>query len=328
MDDELLFRFLMGKAGEAETEAVEAWRRSSPENERDFQEFTRVHALAVRAEAALEPGKAPSAAALIQRAEVRGVQEKDARLGLSRRWSTWLRRSAGVAAAVAIGFALSELRRSPAGETEFTAEEFVADVTAPATVLLSDGTLVRLAPRARLRFAPQRERRDVFLDGRAFFAVARDGDDRPFRVRTGAGEAVVLGTRFEVSAQGDELRVVVVEGAVALSGSENRVTVSAGKMSQVVNGRALEPITIPDLPTLLGWMGDFLAFQATPLRQAVAEMERHYGARIDIADSTLANRTVTTWFTRQSFEEAMEIVCVIVEARCMIGDTEATIAAR
>ena len=136
-------------------------------------------------------------------------------------------------AAVAIGSRVSQ-RASTAEIPGWGASEVVTGANELATVKLGEGTVVRLAPSSRLRVLAGRGR-SVALEGRAFFAVQRMAQ-YPLLVRTAAGDARVLGTRFELATDDGGLRLRVVEGRVALSTSREQAEVAAGQETTIKNG--------------------------------------------------------------------------------------------
>jgi transmembrane sensor len=192
------------------------------------------------------------------------------------------------------------------------------------TARLDDGSIVRLAPQSRLRVNPTAGTREVWLDGRAFFAVARD-ERRPFIVRTRAGDALVLGTRFEVVVGNEDLRVAVVEGKVALSSGGETARVTAGEVSNVVEGQTPSVEKVENVHELLDWVGDFMVFESTPLSEVAREIERRYQMRVIIPDSALARRTVSAWFTDQSVESILTVICRAVDAHCSVQGSVASI---
>ena len=138
------------------------------------------------------------------------------------------------------------------------------------TVTLQDGSYVRLDGGARLEEWGTEGTRTVTLEGRAFFAVARE-EDRPFTVRTGAGEVRVLGTRFEVGPEGEDgVRIVVVEGRVGVTNALGSVEVPAGSMAWMREAAPPVAQVAEDVWALLDWPGGILVFQSTPLAR-VAE---------------------------------------------------------
>jgi len=186
------------------------------------------------------------------------------------------------------------------------------------TITLADGTIVRLAPNSQLsgRGADQRA---TSLTGRAFFAVASDST-RPFTVRTSAGDAEVLGTRFDVLTTNETLRLVVIEGRVGLTAAGETVQVRPGEISNVVVGAPPDDPNPVDVWQLLDWPGGILLFQSTPLSQVAAEVEAHFGIPVVIQDTTLARRAVTAWFENEPFEEVINTICQVVGARCILDN--------
>lgn len=325
MEEQLLFRSLKGRTTPAEEAAVQAWRLESAENERTYHELAEVLAAAAAAQAPVETSP-PSPLKLIHPAETRRSMSA---LGTDRfRGRPRRRLLAGAlttAAAVVVAyFGLGHLGVQRPGGAEFEADEFVTGAAETATVTLRDGTVVRLGPQSRLWLSGRGRTREVSLRGRAFFAVAKD-PTRPFRIETTAGEVEVLGTRFEIKTADDDMRVVVVEGRVALAGRGGRAEVRAGEMRRIVAGTALPAVEIPDIASTVNWLGDFLAFQETPLGDAAREIERLYATRIEITDSALAAQTITTWFADQPLDQVMTIFCMVAEARCTQRDGRITV---
>jgi transmembrane sensor len=330
--NEIIARHLMAETTPEEEQRLLEWRRASAENETLYRRQVRLWEMLERTrEAAGRP--APRAEDLVARAGIRpfpgtGETPPPAESAASaapgpgrhaRRRLWW------VGAAIAAGIALLTLtvpRLVP--RSSFGAVEFIAGPHEAHTIRLDDGTVVRLAPGSRLEFEGKsaRERRVTF-EGVGYFAVAHDAS-RPFVIRTGTGEAVVLGTRFELRAERDAMRVVVVEGRVALEAVGRRAEVGA---NQVGHAGADQPPTVADVEDvndLLGWVGGLLVFQATPLHQVVVELERHYGIEIDVLDPQLGEREVTAWLREQSFDAALTAICGAVSAECVIQRDRAT----
>jgi len=197
-------------------------------------------------------------------------------------------------------------------------DEFMTGTSERATVRFRDGTVVRLAPETHLRLTGGSSDRELSIEGRAYFAVAHQRNS-PFRIRTRAGQMTVLGTRFDVRSEGDHLQLVVVEGQVALAAGDDVTEVRAGESMEVIGGTALPVRRVADIGSLVAWTGDFLAFQNTPLRDAVREIERQYHVRIEVTDAELLQRTLTTWFTDKSLDDVMKVVCIVVNAQCTQG---------
>jgi len=241
------------------------------------------------------------------------------------RWQSRWVPVAAVTAVLLLGFGAWGWVARPLGSgSVLGANKFVTGAQS-ATIELRDSTVVRLAPHSRLQLVDVRGVRAVSLEGRAYFAVAKD-PRLPFRIRTDAGDLTVLGTRFDVEAARRDLRLMVVEGSVALrSVDHGEVKVVAGEMSQVKEGRLLPVMRIPNIETAIAWTGTFLAFQTTPMRDAVQEIERQYHVRVRLMDHSLADRTLTMWFVDEPLETVLGVVCLVLESRCSLDGDKVTI---
>jgi transmembrane sensor len=329
MNDDLLARAHTGHASENELTEVLAWRRRSAENERRYRTVGRLLGLASRADRDRGPGRPPTAAEIIAAAEeVPKAGAGGPRIVRpSRAGRTWGVASLTAAAMILLFLAASHLMRvTPAAPPAGAVQQFVTGPTDQATVVLADGTVVRLAPESRLLIPAASGPRDVTLVGRAYFAVTHD-EFRPFTVRTGSGEVRVLGTRFALDASVEDMRLVVVQGRVAVAGinDDEEVLVTHNQMARVIRGSLLPVVEVPDPAILADWVGIFLAFQDTPLRDAAREIEREYGVTIEISDPELADRTITAWFADWTLPEVMEVVCMVANARCEARESVITI---
>ncbi|HEX5830815.1 MAG TPA: FecR domain-containing protein [Gemmatimonadaceae bacterium] len=319
--DELILAALQDEITPADAVRLDVWRRASPLHETHYQAMTRLWATAHR-----DDPLAPRASTAPSLAELRARRPRPTPAADPRPRLVWPRWVALATAAAALLFLVGRWSGRPASawDAGLSASEFVTDTAEMVTARLGDGSVVRLAPRSRLRVAPVAERREVWLDGEAFFAVRRD-TTRPFAVRTRAGTVEVLGTRFDLRVGGSELRLVVTEGEVALLSGTHRQIVMAGQVARVHAGGVPVVDTVTEVDSLLAWRRGFLGFENTPLHQAARELERHYGVRVILPDSAIASRTVTAWFTNQSFDQALSAICRAVDAHCTLHDSVASI---
>jgi transmembrane sensor len=222
---------------------------------------------------------------------------------------------------IAVGFGIARMSTpKPAQSPPFGPAELVTGAGETVTTRLEDGTVVRLGPESRLQVMKSVGEREVWLTGRAYFAVAKDST-RPFRVRTHAGEALVLGTRFDLEARDRKLQVVVMEGRVAVSARGATVQVGAHEMTRVLPDKPLQVSPIEDAQALLRWLDTFIAFEGTPLNDVAAEIERRFGMRVEVADETLRARTVSGWSSAKTPRDLLMRLCVAVSAHCSISDT-------
>ena len=317
--DDIIIRVLNGKAEPIEERRLANWRAESSRNEQHFREisaiwdWTATVAPANEAESFPAP---PTLETIISQGDALGRQDVRRRFarGLGRKeirpWA-----AAAVIAAVSLGVWIGRL--GPAAE-QVVGTEYVAGSTEAATVALADGSFIRLAPGSRLRFVEDGELREAWLSGRGFFAVESDAE-RPFLVHTDFGEARVLGTRFEMASGNTELRVLVVEGRVAVTATNGRsAEVSRGQVARLATNGDFSVETVENMYDLLDWPGGMLLFQGTPLPWVLEEVSAHFGVIIALGDPALMTRTVTAWFGDETLDEVVESICLLVQAECDI----------
>jgi transmembrane sensor len=324
--EELIIRSLEGRASEGEERELRDWRRTSLDHERQYRRLRQVWLATAPDPDELE-GDAevpvPDVAELLSaRSSGPAVDlPRAASRRQPRGWLPWLAIAAGIFSLV---FGVQRGFNPGSPDLAYGAAEFVTGADEVVTTRLTDGTVIRLGPQSRLLVRGMRETREVWLDGRAFFAVARD-EARPFLVRTRAGEALVLGTRFEMRVEGDDMRLLVVEGRVSVEASGEQVQVTDGEVTKVAAGARPAIEKVGEIRPELEWMGRFLAFERTPLRTVAREIEEVYGIRVLVPDSTLAEQTITAWFSTENPEEVLIVVCRILNAHCSLRDSVASI---
>jgi ferric-dicitrate binding protein FerR (iron transport regulator) len=330
--EELILRFLSGEASSFEKARLKRWRAESPENEARFQELSHLWDLTCPPSLSnIGPGeirelaKSIEAEAEARRGEGVPVDPTDpipsTTPSLMRSLAPWGVAFAATVAALAFGLrAIDSPLRAPGLDPSVPSIALSAQ-----TLRLDDGSFVRLSAGSRLEASLGEEQRTVKLNGKAFFAVAPDGD-RPFVVRTEGGEVLVLGTRFEVAHDLHGIRTVVIEGRVALNTPEGRVEVPMGSMGESRGGSAPTVTAVDDVLTLLDWPGGLLVFHDTPLSTVAREVQRHFQIPVRLDQPTVEGPRISASFEDgESFEEVVETLCSITRSACRISADSAVI---
>ncbi|WP_114749499.1 FecR family protein [Pleomorphovibrio marinus] len=201
---------------------------------------------------------------------------------------TWLRVAIILIIVLGLGYFLMPL---PGDETdvEEPAVAFVERVTPPgvkAHITLGDGSKVILNANSKLTFPKpfDQDRREVFLEGEAYFEIAKDSM-RVFSVHSGGLETIALGTSFNVEAYTDGFcnvalvsGKVIVQDKVANDKSDNKgTTLSPGEMLKY-NSRGFM-VKAFDEESVVGWTKKLILFEHTPLPKAVRVLENWYGVK-------------------------------------------------
>jgi transmembrane sensor len=199
------------------------------------------------------------------------------------------------------------------------------------TITLSDGSIVELNARSRLRIEyRQRVRRVTLLDGQALFRVAKN-TMRPFIVVSGTTQVRAVGTEFDVYRQAAGTLVTVVEGQVAVTdaalgsapslhgavaptsslsiGEDEppRVLLAAGEQLRVSAQAISAPVrTNPVIAT--AWSQGKLIFDSTPLSEVVAEVNRYNPRPLAIDDPKILTMHVSGTFSTTDSAQIIQFV--------------------
>lgn len=148
-------------------------------------------------------------------------------------------------------------------------------------IILEDGTDVTLRPNSSL-FKTNKSDRAYSLTGEAFFDVVKDPDS-PFTVAGSQGTITVLGTRFNVSTWGDRTTVYLEEGSVRFeeTSTGESVLLKPGESSEIINGSLSVPAPA-NVDTYTDWISNTIFFQSSSPEEVIAELNQHFGVRIDI----------------------------------------------
>lgn len=315
---ELIVRCLQGNADLEQEDQLRKWRAESAAHEDAHAEIARLWHLTGRVErgAGSVP---PPVEELMLRAAPAHVSRQKSLARLLARPGLYVPATAAAMFMFGVGVSSRWLRPAPVSASRV---EFATGLWEMSTVRLNDSTEVRLAPNSRLRVGSVE--REVWLDGHAFFAVTRR-PGRRFVVHTSVGNAVVLGTRFDLRVENDSLRLVVVEGRVALSTPNNRLEIGESYMSRVQAGASPRLEKVKDMTPVLAWMGKSLTFRSTPLKQVAREIEQRYDVTVHLADSAVAARTVSASFSEASLPTVITVVCRVTSAHCVLKGSTVTI---
>jgi ferric-dicitrate binding protein FerR (iron transport regulator) len=171
---------------------------------------------------------------------------------------------------------------------------------------LSDGTIVHLNSGTTLKYPVKfiaSENRQVFLDGEAFFDVAKD-KTHPFVVNADNLNVRVLGTHFNVSNYPEDklTDVVLVEGSVGLYTSNEKFNAQKntilkpgfkGSFSKTDNQIKTKAV-VTDVYT--AWIKGGLTFREMTFKDISKKLERHYNVTIVNQNVKLSNEKFNASF--------------------------------
>ncbi len=177
-------------------------------------------------------------------------------------------------------------------------------------LLLSDGTKVVLNAGSKLKFPVNfisETDRKVFLNGEAYFEVAKD-PAHPFTVSAKDMDIEVLGTQFNVTSYTEDQKTyaVLVEGKIAAhdnaSAGDRKIVSPNEKVFIKDGGLQVEPVKVAKY---IAWTQGELVFVDDAFAVIVNKLERKFNLEIKNNYTELATINVTATFTNETIEEVL-----------------------
>lgn len=179
-------------------------------------------------------------------------------------------------------------------------------------LILSDGSHAILNSGSMLRYPVvflEGTPRNVYLDGEAYFSVAKD-ESRRFTVETKNMTTEVYGTIFNVSSYSDEnnTSTVLVEGNVGVYKSnrtENSdlIDIVPGQRAVITQGTIV--IDKVDVSKYIAWTEGKLLFIDDPFEVIIKELERHFDVKINSQVKKLNQKRFTGTFTNETIDQIL-----------------------
>lgn len=296
---ELLDKYLEGTVTADETREVDEWYRSFEDHAglteqlSDEQRTALEQLLFLRISHDIAQARSPS---------------RTLRMPLRYWWA-----AAGIALLLAAGgvyFIRNQAMRPGIAAVTITEQ---ADRTGIKKIVLPDGSLIWLNFDTKLRYA-QQDAREVWLEGEAYFEVARQ-QGKPFVVHAGKLDIQVLGTSFNIDAYttASPVTVTVATGkvtvghgqapAVALTANQQAVYLPAANKIEKVEATAAD---------FSAWRQGQLVFRKAMFRDIAQKLERRYNVRIRFAGQHIAGSVLSARFDRNvPLKDILDMLCDI-----------------
>jgi transmembrane sensor len=216
------------------------------------------------------------------------------------------RRRWGVAMG-ALAASLVALLAAPRLEAlQFLGADAVASPGQVKAVQLKDGSHITLNTRSAVDVDVASDHRGATLrGGEAYFEIAKD-PAHPFTVTAGQTRIQVLGTKFNVRIDGDQVIVGVTEGRVRVarsSGNGAPVFLTPGQEA-IVETSGIQTQDMDDF-VALAWRRHELVTRRTPLRVIVQELNRYRPSGIYIMNNALGESRFSGVFRTDNPDDAI-----------------------
>lgn len=296
----LIARFLADKATKEEWEQLDTWKKESQDNLNELLELKSIwnESMDLKGYEEFDQSDAWNKINL-QLEDTPEVPVRKVKI-LSLKWV------GGIAAAIVLTlFAWNAFSdHTPSGYIGHFADQIEL-------LNLDDGSEVTINRNSKLSYADNfTDKRDIILDGEAYFDVARD-EQHPFSIHTDHADITVLGTSFNIYEGDDYTDVYVTSGKVKVLTKNNEVTLTVNDMVRCKDGE-ISTLSVPG-PNYLSWKTNKLSFQDTPLHIAIADINKHYGKQIVFSGTSKAmNQKINNVFVNQDFDSVLEEIALII----------------
>jgi len=173
------------------------------------------------------------------------------------------------------------------------------------TFELPDASSVVLNAHSTAKYSKNKwkNKREVSLDGEAFFKVAKGSK---FDVMTSSGTVSVVGTQFNVNNRNNYFEVNCFEGIVSVNSDGKSTILTKGNTFRILNGVIAIDSTSNFQPE---WILNKSSFKSVPLYVVIDEFERQYGVSIETRQIDTM-RLITGGFVHNNLEVALKSITV------------------
>ena len=197
-------------------------------------------------------------------------------------------------------------------------------------LILGDGTKVWLNAGSRMAFPTKftGKKREVFLDGEAYFEVAHN-QKIPFLVNTNELSVKVLGTRFNISAyETDRLtETVLLEGRVSVSERSvlgllrsEKILSPNQKASYDHKDRSITVINEPDVEFSIAWTEGWFKFSQQSLEGVINKLQRYYNVQF-VCDAEFSKSDLITGKLdlKESVDQVMTVLADVASIQYRVS---------
>ena len=160
-------------------------------------------------------------------------------------------------------------------------------------ITLADGSMVQLNSGTQLKFPVvfDKEKREVYLTGEAFFEVQKD-EKRPFYVIADGIKIRVYGTSFNVNTHDKErVQTVLVEGSIGLSAEKGgpEYQMKPSQLGEYRRTDASVNVKTVDIEPYVSWKDGFFVFENQTMEQIMNTLSLWYDVDVFYTNEQLKN---------------------------------------
>lgn len=284
-DKHTLLRYITGQSSAKERLMVYRWAKESADNEKEIIAYRRLYD------------------STLINAPIKKIKSYRFRIIRDIVISTCT-----IAAAVLFGIFLGNMSRTV--QNSIGIDEICTPIGHVSELSLNDGTQVSLNSNSTLIFCKNDSIREVFLDGEAYFKVAKDSE-HPFVVRTPNNSIKVLGTTFNICSYSNnkDYSVALFEGQVSVLDTLGKsiCSLSKGEILTSKDGQIQKETLHNVNPDY--WRNGIYNFDSMTYGEIFDMLEKYYDVEIQILDEKIKQYTCTCKFHQNdSIEHILSVL--------------------
>jgi ferric-dicitrate binding protein FerR (iron transport regulator) len=324
---------------------VEKWRKEIPFFENEFQNYTKLWQESNRFGQKLGQNYSPNVEKGWQKLSQQ-IKEYEANKMVEVEKTNWVKPSvitqkatksvslwkeiSKVAAILIIGLGLGWWINSIQNNSNSLANsnQIIVHQHSDTPLILPDGSKIWLNKNASVSYTSDfgkfkssnqnSQKRNLKLQGEAFFDIARD-ENHPFTIDVeGKAEVEVLGTSFNINPSDGNIEVTVTSGKVNFknnsSQKENTITLVKGEKGILYDKTKNRPDSLPSLVRFernddvnyLAWLNHRLVFENMQMQEVVNKVESYYNVRLKLENPNLKECRFTGTFDQTPLNDVLE----------------------
>lgn len=300
--EQLIVRFLSNEASSEEQIELFDWICKSSENQTLFNQYCEIWSKGYKS-----PLKFDVDSGLKQLHTRIDTTEKAIRKSTA--YNQWLTLAASLIILLLAGVFLYQYTAQQQVTPALTWQERKNPHGQKSTIQLTDGTVVKLNSSSQLRFPENfsETQREVYLEGEAFFEVAKDAT-RPFIVYTGALQTEVLGTSFNIQTSTLQTEVSVATGKVKVTADGKQEILKPYEKAFYSTHQKKLMRSKTSLLTELAWKNNTIVLNNNTLQEVAFILEDWYGVTIQLKNTSLLTCRITGTYQNESLKNILEAI--------------------
>lgn len=300
--DEILVKYLLNEASEAEVQTVTSWLGQSADNKKYYEHFKVIWDESKKIELASTIDENTA----WERFET-GIQEgrflktthlpETIALNPRRIFS-----KLAIAATILVTIGIAAYFYNTSGISIASGNEVLVTT-------LPDQSVITLNKNSKISYKKSFNKTDrqLTLSGEAFFKVTPD-KQKPFEIQIDDIKVTVVGTSFNINESKNGTEVIVETGVVTVQLKDKIIKLLPGQKT-FVSKDAHELLVQTNRGELYNYYrtNQFIC-NNTPLKELVEALNKSYNASIKIPNPETANFRLTTQFSKESLDEILSII--------------------